>query len=129
MRAAGIDPDLRGGAAELARKAGLSDTQVSRWLQGKQPSIDNLRRVAPVLHIPMSELLVAAEYVTPDEIGTATTTAEHGIAGDTTLSEREKRLMLRMLSEVRDRTDADPQHAPPGGGGAVAAENQDAAAS
>jgi transcriptional regulator with XRE-family HTH domain len=41
---------------------------VSRWLRGvNQPDVPNLRRVRPVLGVPMLELLVAAGHVTLEE--------------------------------------------------------------
>jgi transcriptional regulator with XRE-family HTH domain len=54
--------------AELARRSGLAESMVSRWLRGvNQPDVPNLRRVRPVLGVPMMELLVAAGHVTLEE--------------------------------------------------------------
>jgi transcriptional regulator with XRE-family HTH domain len=54
--------------AELARRSGLAESMVSRWLRGlNQPDVPNLRRVRPVLGVPMLELLVAAGHVTLEE--------------------------------------------------------------
>ena len=51
--------------AELARRSGLAESMVSRWLRGlNQPDVPNLRRVRPVLGVPMLELLVAAGHLT-----------------------------------------------------------------
>jgi transcriptional regulator with XRE-family HTH domain len=62
MRSAGLTQ------AELARQSGLAESMVSRWLRGlNQPDVPNLRRVRPVLGVPMLELLVAAGYLTLDE--------------------------------------------------------------
>jgi transcriptional regulator with XRE-family HTH domain len=62
MRGAGLTQ------AELARRSGLAESMVSRWLRGlNQPDVPNLRRVGPVLGVPMLELLVAAGHVTQDE--------------------------------------------------------------
>jgi transcriptional regulator with XRE-family HTH domain len=62
MRSAGLTQ------AELARRSGLAESMVSRWLRGlNQPDVPNLRRVGPVLGVPMLELLVAAGHVTQDE--------------------------------------------------------------
>jgi transcriptional regulator with XRE-family HTH domain len=59
MRSAGLTQ------AELARRSGLAESMVSRWLRGlNQPDVPNLRRVGPVLGVPMLELLVAAGHVT-----------------------------------------------------------------
>jgi transcriptional regulator with XRE-family HTH domain len=62
MRSAGLTQ------AELARSSGLAESMVSRWLRGlNQPDVPNLRRMRPVLGVPMLELLVAAGYLTLDE--------------------------------------------------------------
>lgn len=54
--------------AELARRSGIAESMVSRWLRGlNQPDVPNLRRVRPVLGVPMLELLVAANYLTLEE--------------------------------------------------------------
>lgn len=63
MQAAGIDS-----GAELARRAGINESQVSRWLRGiGQPDLTNLRRIAPVLGRPVLELAVAAGHLSPEE--------------------------------------------------------------
>lgn len=66
-----LDASMRGAGlsqAELARRSGLAESMVSRWLRGmNQPDVPNLRRVRPVLGVPMLELLVAAGHLTPDE--------------------------------------------------------------
>lgn len=54
--------------AELARRSGLAESMVSRWLRGlNQPDVPNLRRVGPVLGVPMLELIVAAGYLSLEE--------------------------------------------------------------
>jgi transcriptional regulator with XRE-family HTH domain len=54
--------------AELARRSGLAESMVSRWLRGlNQPDVPNLRRVRPVLGVPMLELIVAAGYLSLEE--------------------------------------------------------------
>jgi transcriptional regulator with XRE-family HTH domain len=62
MRSAGLTQ------AELARRSGLAESMVSRWLRGlNQPDVPNLRRVRPVLGVPMLELIVAAGYLSLEE--------------------------------------------------------------
>jgi transcriptional regulator with XRE-family HTH domain len=62
MRSAGLTQ------AELARRSGLAESMVSRWLRGlNQPDVPNLRRVSPVLGVPMLELIVAAGYLSLEE--------------------------------------------------------------
>ena len=62
MRSAGLTQ------AELARRSGLAESMVSRWLRGlNQPDVPNLRRVRPVLGVPMLELIVAAGFLSLEE--------------------------------------------------------------
>jgi transcriptional regulator with XRE-family HTH domain len=62
MRSAGLSQ------AELARRSGLAESMVSRWLRGlNQPDVPNLRRVRPVLGVAMLELIVAAGYLSLEE--------------------------------------------------------------
>lgn len=105
MRAVGIDPDQRGAAAELARKAELSETQVNRWLKkGHQPSIENLRKIAPVLHLRMADLLIHAGHISADELDSPEASSERAILNDTHLAERDRRILLTMLAQMRDKT-------------------------
>lgn len=109
MRAVGIDPDQRGSGAELARRADLPASHISRWLEGKQqPSIDNLRKLSPVLHVRMLDLLIHAGHISETEGNPATAagspTAEQAIVHDPGLTEREKRMLLAMLAEARETT-------------------------
>ena len=62
MRSAGLTQ------AELARRSGLAESMVSRWLRGlNRPDVPNLRRVCPVLGVTMLELMVAAGYLSLEE--------------------------------------------------------------
>lgn len=55
-------------AADLTRRTGVNESQVSRWLRGLgQPDLANLRRIAPALGRPLLELTVAAGHLSPDE--------------------------------------------------------------
>jgi transcriptional regulator with XRE-family HTH domain len=55
-------------AAALSHDTGIDQTQISRWLRGiGQPSIENLRRLAPALRRPLLELMVEAGHVTREE--------------------------------------------------------------
>lgn len=57
-----------GTAADLSRASGIDQTQISRWLRGLgQPSLDNLRKLAPALRRPMLELVVASGHLTREE--------------------------------------------------------------
>ncbi|SFA38186.1 Transcriptional regulator, contains XRE-family HTH domain [Rhodococcoides kroppenstedtii] len=62
----------------LANAAGYNKSVVSNWVNGrtKVPSLEALRRTAEALQVPMGEALVAAEYITADEIGATTLPAD-----------------------------------------------------
>jgi transcriptional regulator with XRE-family HTH domain len=54
--------------ADLSRLSGVNQSQISRWLRGiGQPSLDNLRKIQPVLRVPMLALLVASGHISKDE--------------------------------------------------------------
>ena len=55
MDAAGIKSD-----AELARRAGIPQTNITRWRQGVQPRPDTLRRLARPLGVEWIDLMVAS---------------------------------------------------------------------
>ena len=64
MAAAGLS------AAELARRSGASESQISRWLAGAhRPDINQLRTVAPALGVRILDLVVAAGHLTAEEAG------------------------------------------------------------
>jgi transcriptional regulator with XRE-family HTH domain len=55
-------------AAELSRRSGISESQISRWLKNRgAPDVETLRKVARVLNRPLLEVVVAAGHLTPDE--------------------------------------------------------------
>ncbi|MDH6282786.1 transcriptional regulator with XRE-family HTH domain [Prescottella agglutinans] len=61
----GIDTE-----AELSRAVKTSQSIVGRWrIQGSIPEISTLRRISDGLNIPIQEVLVAAQYVYPEEVG------------------------------------------------------------
>lgn len=49
------------------RQVGIADPTVYRWRQGVEPDMRSLKRVAEALGRPVLDILVAAEYVTPEE--------------------------------------------------------------
>ena len=54
--------------SELARKAGVSDSVLSRWRRGESvPDVPNLRRLSRALEVPLLELMVAAGHIEPAE--------------------------------------------------------------
>lgn len=63
MNAAGIST-----AAELSRATGIGEAQISRWLRGQsQTDVQMIRKLSPVLKVPVLELLVAAGHIEPSE--------------------------------------------------------------
>lgn len=56
--------------AELARKSGTSESQISRWLSGEnRPNIEQLRTIAPHLSARLIDLVVMAGHLKPEEVG------------------------------------------------------------
>jgi ribosome-binding protein aMBF1 (putative translation factor) len=54
---------------ELARELGVNRSDVSRWINGQtQPSVPWLRKLAPVLRVPVLELLIEAGHITRREV-------------------------------------------------------------
>jgi len=56
-----------GNAANLARSTGVADSTVSRWLAGTAPDIDQCRKLAGALGVPMLEVVVRAGHLTRAE--------------------------------------------------------------
>jgi transcriptional regulator with XRE-family HTH domain len=55
-------------AAELHRRSGISESQISRWLRDQgAPDIETLRKVAKTLRRPVLEVVVAAGHLTSEE--------------------------------------------------------------
>lgn len=55
-------------AAALAAQAGIGESLVSRWLRGaNQPDVTTLRKLSPVLDVPVLTLIVAAGHLSPEE--------------------------------------------------------------
>lgn len=64
-KALGIDSD-----AEFARLIDSPQSNVSRWRnKGVIPDMKKLREIADTLDLPIQEILVAAGWVRPDEVG------------------------------------------------------------
>jgi transcriptional regulator with XRE-family HTH domain len=55
-------------AADLARESSVSEARITEWKNaGMRPSIPSARRVATALGVPLLDVLVAAEHLTPEE--------------------------------------------------------------
>jgi transcriptional regulator with XRE-family HTH domain len=113
MRAAGYvrpnrDPDV----PALARMSGISDSLLRRWLQeAGDPSLENLRRVAPALGVAPRDLWAAAGLVLPEEVGLegepeapkAPPTPEDRILADDILDDADKAALIHTLHALRER--------------------------
>jgi len=52
------------------RKVGLADATIFRWRdEGCEPDVATLKKVAEALERPLIDILIAANYITPDETG------------------------------------------------------------
>lgn len=88
---------------DLAVAADVPESVISRWRTlGRQPSIEQLRRLRGPLQAPMLELLVAAGYLTAEEAALrdrpqparAFRSTEDAIRADTQLTDDLRHLLL-----------------------------------
>lgn len=98
--------------ADLKRQTGISDSIISKWRRDQAtPSIENLRLLAPVLGVTTRDLVVRAGHMLPEEVGLAEppeppepyrrlVSIEDEISADPDLSDRDKRLMIKMYEEL-----------------------------
>lgn len=56
------------------RRHGMSDATVLRWREGVEPDMALLKRVATELNRPLYEVLLAAGYITSDDLNGKTVT-------------------------------------------------------
>lgn len=56
-------------AADLHRATGLGEPNIGRWLAGRTPGLEALRRLSPILGVPVVQLLVAAGHLAEGEAG------------------------------------------------------------
>ena len=103
-------------AAGLSRASGVHDVLLRRWLAGDtDPTIPNLRRVAPVLGLELRELMVAAGMTTAAEVGLeerparapAPPTTEEVIAADPRLTDRGKETLLYLAERFAQEREAE----------------------
>jgi transcriptional regulator with XRE-family HTH domain len=100
-----------GSGAQLAEAAGIAQSLVSRWLNGKTlPSIEALRAIAEPLGVPMRDLVVRAGYMTPDEVGledepvppTSKHSIEDEIRADARIRPDRKEALINLLEALRE---------------------------
>lgn len=114
MRAAGYvrsDGDLD--IPSLSRMSGVADNILRRWLnEDGDPSLPNLRLVAPALGVAKRDLFVASGQLLTDEVGLteepqppeAPPTPEERIMDDDLLSDDEKAALIQTYRVLRKRS-------------------------
>ena len=80
--------------ADLSRRSGISETNISRWMRGKTlPSLDNAKALAEVLNRPVLEVLVASGLLTSEQAHQRVTTPSLAKIDDDTLLREVRRRM------------------------------------
>jgi transcriptional regulator with XRE-family HTH domain len=87
----------------LAELVSVSPGAVGHWETGRQISEGNVAAVEDALGLERDQLGWILGFGNPP----ATLTAEDGIAGDTSLSDRDKRVLLATLAEIRKEGQGD----------------------
>lgn len=113
MRAASyVRPNGDLDVPSLQRMSGVPDSILRRWLQeAGEPSLDNLRKVAPALGLLPRDLFVASGLVFPEEVGLegepetpqAPPTPEERIMADDILSDADKAALIHTYHALRER--------------------------
>lgn len=124
MKSAGFD-----NATALARAAGMNPTNLLRWIDGAStPSVDALRKIAPLVGVRLGDLMIRAGMATREELGTVGAPPPPGPPlvpevrvlvsrlQDPRLTERQKlalRLLIRNAVEAFDNLVEAPPREPP----------------
>jgi transcriptional regulator with XRE-family HTH domain len=107
-----VRPDGEPDVPALSRMSGIADNVIRRWLQeAGDPSLDNLRLIAPALGMPLRELVIGVGLMSADEIGldadpappAPPPTPEERIWADDILTDQEKEALIHMLHTLRER--------------------------
>lgn len=102
MRSAGASQ------ADVARAAKVAPSAVSAWLRGAQPSIENLRALAPFLDVHPMHLYVRAGHILPWEAGMSempeppnAPDAVKAVMAQDWMDDDLKKAMVTLLGELR----------------------------
>ena len=102
--------------ASLAQAAGINQTQMSRAFGNAiTPSVETLRKLAPLLNVRLGDLMIRAGMATAAELGTVGATPPplppvvrdilSRLGPKSPLNERQKQRLVRMLEEDVDLFD------------------------
>lgn len=84
------------------RKNDIADATIIRWRQGVEPDMRSLRRVAKALDRPLWEVLVAAGYVDPEDVGRDISPREYDVADAIRLDRKLSPRARELLNQVYD---------------------------
>ena len=106
-----IAGETRGKKATFARLVGVDPKTIGHWLTGAvEVSEQSVRRVATALGRPPMDLLVAVGYYRADEVARPRPQTEEEVdevldlvAGDNRLTPHQKRQVIDMILDRRDR--------------------------
>lgn len=96
--------------AELSRASGVGEAVINKWMNGRsQPTIELLRPLVEVIHVPLLELLVVCGRLSVQEArlkGEPTPpgpapTYEDNIRADPYLSDDKKAALIAMINAMR----------------------------
>lgn len=85
-----------------ARRHNIADATIIRWRQGVEPDMRSLRRVAEALGRPLWEVLTAAGYIDPEEVGRDVSPREYDVAEAIRLDRRLTPRARELLNQVYD---------------------------
>lgn len=92
------------GPADLCRRAGLRQQSIfTKWQHGSQPGNDVLRKLAPVLGVPVRTLLVEAGHFDEDELAGGDDALATILASKVLTDKQKLRLINEWVRSNRER--------------------------
>lgn len=98
------DQSIRG----FAKSKGIDHGAIHRWRMGGKPEIEALREIAVALNLTFAQILILAEYATPEDFDGLTVTPaqppslEDAIEHDPTLTPTMRDAFRGMLASMRE---------------------------